>query len=70
MADAVVRLRVESQEYDAKLKRATEQLSQMESEVRRTGASFAYADKEEVAFIQSLGQMDTQGKSPRRNSVR
>lgn len=63
MADAVVRLRVESSEYDQKLSRATQQLQHMEKEVRRTGATFAYADKEELAFAQSLGQMETQATS-------
>ena len=63
MADAIVRLKVESQEYDQKLQRATQQLQHMEKEVRRTGATFAYADKEELAFIKSLGQMSTQATS-------
>ena len=38
-------------------------MTRMEQEVRRTGASFAYADKEEIAFVQSLGQMGTQAQS-------
>jgi len=63
MADAIVRLKVESQEYDQKLSRATQQLQHMEKEVRRTGASFAYADKDEIAFIQSLGSMETKTTS-------
>ena len=63
MADAIVRLRVESSEYDQKLSRATQQLQHMEKEVRRTGATFAYADKEEIAFIQSLGSMETKTTS-------
>lgn len=65
MADAIVRLRVESSEYDQKLSRATQQLQHMEKEVRRTGATFAYADKEEIAFIQSLGSMETKTSSAR-----
>ena len=63
MADAIVRLRLESQEYDGKLKRAVDQMTKMEQEVRRTGASFAYADKEEMEFVQSLGNMSTQASS-------
>ena len=63
MADAIVRLRVESSEYDHKLSRATQQLQHMEKEVRRTGATFAYADKEEIAFIKSLGSMETKTTS-------
>ena len=65
MADAVVKLKVESQEFDNKLARATQQLQHMEKEVRRTGASFEFADKEELAFIQSLGQMETKTQSLR-----
>lgn len=63
MADAIVRLRVESSEYDQKLSRATQQLQHMEKEVRRTGATFAYADKEELEFIKSLGNMETKTTS-------
>ena len=65
MVDAVVKLKVESQEFDNKLARATQQLQHMEKEVRRTGASFEFADKEELAFIQSLGQMETKTQSLR-----
>ena len=60
MGDVITRLKVESQEYDAKLKNAVRQMNNMEQQVRRTGASFAYADKEELAFVQSLGRMTTQ----------
>lgn len=63
MADAIVRLRVESSEYDQKLSRATQQLQYMEKEVRRTGATFAYADKEELEFIKSIGSMQTKADS-------
>ena len=59
MADVLVRLNVQSEEYENKLKNATASLQQMEKEVRRTGATFAYADKEEVEFIKSLGSMET-----------
>lgn len=67
MADAIVRLRVESSGYDQKLSRATQQLQYMEKEVRRTGATFAYADKEEVEFIRSLGSMQTKATSAKGN---
>lgn len=65
MANAVVKLKVESQEYENKLARATQQLQHMEKEVRRTGASFDSVDKEGVEFIQSLGQMETKTQSVR-----
>lgn len=52
-------MRLESQDFDNKLKSATANLQHMEREVRRTGATFEYADKEELEFLQSLGQMET-----------
>jgi len=63
MADVITRLKVDSSEYDNKLKRAVGQLQNMAQEVRRTGATFAYADDQELAFIRSLGQMQTQTNS-------
>ena len=59
MSDVIARMRLESQDFDNKLKSATANLQHMEREVRRTGATFEYADKEELEFLQSLGQMQT-----------
>lgn len=63
MADVIAKLQVDSSQYDQRLKSAIEQMAKMEQEVRRTGATFAYADKEEIAFIQSLGSMETKTSS-------
>lgn len=63
--DFIARFHVESQEFDNKLAKATQQLLRMEKEVRRTGASFEFADKEELEFIRSLGQMETKTQSLR-----
>ena len=52
-------MRLESQDFDNKLKSATANLQHMEREVRRTGATFEYADKEELEFLKSLGSMET-----------
>ena len=65
MADSTVKRQIESSEYNNKLKRATAALQQMEQEVRKTGKTFADADKEELAFVQSLGKMQTQATSAR-----
>ena len=65
MSDAIIRLNVESQAYDQKLQRAIQQMQRMEREVRRTGATFAVADKEEMDFIKSLGKMETKATSAR-----
>ena len=63
MAESIVRLRVESQEFESKLKRASQELLAMADNARRTGATFAIADKEELAFVQSLGQLQTSARS-------
>ena len=63
MADIIAKLQVDSGQFDQKLKAAVEQMTKMEQEVRRTGATFAYADKEELEFIKSLGEMGTQASS-------
>ena len=63
MADAVVRLKVESQEYDSKLERATQKLQHMEKECRKIGGTFEYVDKEQLDLVKSLGQMETKATS-------
>lgn len=60
MADAVVRLKVESQEYDNKIKRATEQIARMEKECRKIGGTFAVTDQEQRRLVESIGRMQTQ----------
>ena len=52
-------LTVESQEYENKLKRATERVQQMEKECRNLGGTFEYVDKEQLDLVKSLGQMET-----------
>ena len=61
----MVRLSVESQEYENKLKNATASLQHMEKEVRRVGGTFAVADKEDLEFIESLGSMETKATNAR-----
>ena len=56
-------LTVESQEYENKLKRATERLQQMEKECRNLGGTFEFVDKEQLDFVKSLGQMETKATS-------
>ena len=63
MAESIVRLRVESQEFESKLKRASQELLAMADNARRTGATFAIADKDELAFVSSLGQLQTSARS-------
>lgn len=65
MADAIVRLKVESQEYDSKLERATQKLQHMENECRKIGGTFEYVDKEQMDLVKSLGQMETKATTAR-----
>lgn len=59
MADSVVRLKVESQEYDNKLKRAAEGLTRYADECRKVGGTLEYLDDGVLEFVRELGQMDT-----------
>jgi chromosome segregation ATPase len=59
MADVITRLKVDSSEYDSKLKRATQGLQHMEEALHRAGKSFIDADKWQVEFVRQLGQMGT-----------
>lgn len=65
MPDSILRLRVDSQEYDNKIKRATQGLLALEDRVRSTGDTLAYAEKEELAFVKSLGSMETTSRTAR-----
>lgn len=59
MADSVVRLKVESQEYDQKLKRAQEGLTRYADECRKVGGTLEVVEKDTLEYVRALGQMDT-----------
>lgn len=59
MADVITRLKIESGEYDSKIKRAVTGLQNMEQECRRVGGTLAILEKDQKQYIQSLGQMQT-----------
>jgi hypothetical protein len=63
MADSILRLRVESQEYDNKLKRATDGLNRYVSECRKVGGTLEVVEKETLDYVRALGQMDTVSKT-------
>lgn len=65
MAEVITRLRVESSEYDNKIKRAQEGLLHMESACRKVGGTLAVLEKDEKAFVESLGSMETVSKTAR-----
>ena len=63
MADSILRLKVESQEYDNKIKRAQQGLLNLEQEVRKTGTTFSTLSREQVNYIHSLGRMETSSRN-------
>lgn len=63
MADSVVRLRIDSQEYDAKLKRAGDALSRYFDTVRKGGGTLEYLDDGVMDAVKALGEMETQANS-------
>lgn len=65
MGDMIARLKLESGEFDSKVKRATQGLLAMEQECRSVGGTLAILDKEQVDYIKSLGKMDTVSKNVR-----
>ena len=65
MADVITRLKLESGEYDSKIKRAVTGLQQMENECRKVGGTLAVLEKDQLDYVKSLGQMQTVATSTR-----
>ncbi len=63
MTDTIIRLKVESTEYENRLKRAVQGMQQLEKHVREMGASFEVAEKADLEFVRALGDMETQTQS-------
>lgn len=63
MNDALVRLRIENSEYDAKLKRATEGLQRYVEGCRKAGGTLEVVEKDTLDFVKALGTMETTSKS-------
>ena len=63
MADSILRLRVESSEYDSKLKKAAEGIQHLAQVAYRGGGSITEMEKAEIEFIKALGDMETQSRS-------
>ena len=58
MADSIVRLVVNSSEYDQKLKRAAEGLTRYADECRKVGGTLEVVEKDTLDYVRALGQMD------------
>lgn len=63
MADSIVRLRVDTKDYDANIKNARQGLLQMEQACRKVGGTFEYVEKAELEYVRALGQMETKNQS-------
>ena len=65
MAESILRLRVQSDEYDNKLKRAADSIQRYADQCRKAGGTLEYVDEGMVEFARSLGKMETLSKSAR-----
>lgn len=65
MADSILRLKVESQEYDNKLKRAAEGLQRYIKGCRDAGGTLEHLDDGVEEFVKTLGNMNTVATSSR-----
>ena len=63
MSDAIVRLRVESQEYDSKLKRAAEGLTRYAEQCRKVGGTLEFVEDETLEYVKALGKMETRSRT-------
>lgn len=63
MAESIIRLRVESDQFDTRIKSATASLLRMEEECRRVQGTFEVVEKEQLNFVRSLGEMSTRSKT-------
>lgn len=63
MAESILRLKVSSEEYDQKIKRAAEGIQQYAQKCRDAGGTLEHLGDGVLEFVQALGQMDTVAKS-------
>ena len=63
MAENILRLRVESAEYDNKLKSAANGLTRYIEGCRKVGGTLEVVEKETLQYAQSLGNMETKSRS-------
>ncbi len=63
MADSILRLKVESQEYDNKLKQAAQGLTRYADECRKVGGTLEVVEKETLDYVRAIGQMETTSRT-------
>ena len=65
MAESVVRLRIDTKEYDANIKRAGEALTQYFNRVRQGGGTLEHLDKGVLDAVKAMGELGTKSDSTR-----
>lgn len=65
MADSIVRMKIDSSEWDSKLKRASEQLNRYADGCRKAGGTLEHVDEGVLEFTRSLGRMETTANTAR-----
>ncbi|MBR6417695.1 MAG: hypothetical protein IKS36_02695 [Bacteroidales bacterium] len=63
MAESILRLTVNSAEYDNKLKQATQGLTRYADECRKVGGTLEVVEKETLDYVRALGQMETTSRT-------
>ena len=63
MAESILRLKVSSEEYDNKLKQATNGLIRYIDGCRKVGGTLEVVEKDTLDYVRALGQMDTTSRT-------
>ena len=63
MADSILKLKVESSEYDAKLKKAAEGIRHLADVAHKADGDLTGLEKSELDYIRALGEMETKSRS-------
>ena len=63
MANSLLKLTVESSEYDAKLKKAAEGIRHLADRAHESAGELTGLEKSELDFIRALGEMETKSRS-------
>ena len=63
MSDSVVKLRIDSKEYDANIKRAGDALTQYFQKVREGGGTLMHLDEGVLEAVKAMGEMGTMAKN-------
>lgn len=63
MAESILRLKVSSEEYDNKLKQATNGLTRYVDQCRKVGGTLEVVEKDTLDYVRALGQMDTTSRT-------